>query len=233
MPRKPRFFLPGVTTHIVQRGHSREPVFFEDSDYRAYLDWLQEAANRYECSIHAYVLMTNHVHILATPAKQDSITRMMQYMGRRYVPYINHTYGSSGSIWEGRYKASLIGEDDYLLTCMRYIELNPVRANMVKSPAHYRWSSYRCNGQGKADPLVTAHELYSALGKSTGARIAAYKALFKAHLDRGVLDDIRTAWQTGTPLGNSFFREKVEKKLGMKVGQARRGRPAKQIKNGA
>jgi putative transposase len=154
LPRKPRCFLADIPVHIDQRGHSREPVFFEDSDYRAYLGWLAEAAERYECSIHAYVLMTNHIHILATPQKRDSVSRMMQYVGRRYVPYVNHAYGTSGSIWEGRFKASLIQDEQYLLTCMRYIELNPVRANMTTTPGHYRWSSYRAHGQGKADGLA-------------------------------------------------------------------------------
>jgi putative transposase len=216
-----------MPVHIVQRGHSREPVFFEDNDYLAYLRWLKEGAERYKVDIHAYALMTNHIHILATTGDTEGITRMMQYVGRHYVPYINHTYGSSGSIWEGRYKASLIHDEEYLLACMRYIELNPVRADMVRSPAHYRWSSYRHNGQGKEDALITPHALYLALGKTLPTRLAAYKALFKAHLDSGVLDDIRSAWQTGTPLGNDFFRQKVEAKLKCKVGQARRGRPRK------
>ena len=215
MPRKPR------------RGHSREPVFFEDNDYLAYLRWLKEGAERYKVDVHAYALMTNHIHILATAQDSDGITRMMQYLGRHYVPYINHTYGSSGSIWEGRYKASLIHDEEYLLTCMRYIELNPVRADMVRSPAHYRWSSYRHNGQGKEDELVKPHALYLALSRSKPARLEAYKALFKAHLDKGVLDEIRSAWQTGTPLGNDYFRQKIEAKLKCKVGQARRGRPEK------
>lgn len=227
MPRKPRFFLPGVPVHVVQRGHSREPVFFEDNDYLAYLRWLKEGAERYKVDIHAYVLMTNHIHILATAQDPDGISRMMQYVGRHYVPYINHTYGSSGSIWEGRYKASLIHDEEYLLTCMRYIELNPVRADMVRSPSHYRWSSYRYNGQGKEDELVTPHAMYLALGRTKPSRLEAYKALFKAHLDKGVLDDIRAAWQTGTPLGNDYFRQKIEDKLKCKVGQARRGRPEK------
>ncbi|MCW9088534.1 MAG: transposase [Gammaproteobacteria bacterium] len=227
MPRKPRFFLPGLPVHIVQRGHSREPVFFEDNDYLAYLRWLKEGAERYKVEIHAYVLMTNHIHILATAGDTEGITRMMQYVGRWYVPYINRTYGSSGSIWEGRYKASLIHDEEYLLSCMRYIELNPVRADMVRSPAHYRWSSYRHNGQGKGDDLITPHALYLALGKTLPTRLTAYKALFKAHLDKGVLDDIRSAWQTGTPLGNDFFRQKIEAKLKCRVGQARRGRPRK------
>lgn len=228
MPRKPRFFLPGVPVHVVQRGHSREPVFFEDNDYLAYLRWLSEGAERYKVDIHAYVLMTNHVHILATAHDSDGVTRMMQYLGRHYVPYINRTYGTSGSIWEGRYKASLIHDEEYLLTCMRYIELNPVRANMVRSPGQYRWSSYRCNGQGKDDKLVKPHTMYLALGRTTPARLEAYKGLFKAHLDKGVLDDIRAAWQTGTPLGNDYFKQKIEDKLKRKVGQARRGRPTKQ-----
>jgi len=227
MPRKPRFVIPGVPIHIVQRGHSREPVFFEDSDYSAYLGWLAEGALRYRCDIHAYVLMTNHVHILATPTDEIGITRMMQYIGRRYVPYINHTYGTSGSIWEGRYKASLVQEESYLLSCMRYIELNPIRANMVRSPGQYRWSSYRRNAQDKPDDIVTEHPLYLSLGKNSESRISAYKALFKARVEKDSLDQIRAAWQTGTPLGNDYFREKIEIKLGCKVGQARRGRPSK------
>ncbi len=231
MPRKPRFFLSGVPVHVVQRGHSREPVFFEDADYQAYLRWLMEGAERYRVAVHAYVLMTNHVHILATANGTDGITRMMQYLGRHYVPYINHTYGTSGSIWEGRYKASLIHDEEYLLSCMRYIELNPVRANMVCSPGHYRWSSYRCNGQGEEDERITPHEMYLALGGDAPSRVAAYKGLFKVHLDDGVLDDIRSAVQTGTPLGNDYFRKRIEDKLKRKVGQARRGRPVK-LKDG-
>jgi REP-associated tyrosine transposase len=191
------------------------------------LNWLGEAASRYHCALHAYVLMTNHVHLLATPKAQDGITRMMQYVGRRYVPYINHTYGSSGSLWEGRYKASLIEEEHYLLTCMRYIELNPVRANMVKSPAHYRWSSYRHNAQAKDDPLITPHALYVALGRTRATRANAYRALFASALDADALTDIRDAWQSGTPLGKDRFKEKVERKLKLKVGHARRGRPRK------
>ncbi len=225
MPRKPRFFLPDIPAHIVQRGHSREPVFFEDGDYHAYLNWMGEAAERYDCAIHAYVLMTNHIHLLATPRAKEGISRMMQYIGRRYVPYINYTYGTSGSIWEGRYKASLINAEQYLLACMRYIELNPIRADMVNAPGHYRWSSYRHNAQGKEDQLLIEHPLYTSLGRTKTRRCEAYKALFRVHLDEEQLKDIREAWQTGTPLGNAYFKEKIERKLKTKVGQARRGRP--------
>ena len=169
MPRKPRFFLPHVPVHVVQRGNNRQAVFFDDGDYRAYLKWLREGCERYGCEIHAYVLMTNHIHLLASPQEKESISRLLQHVGRRYVPYINHTYGTSGSIWEGRYKASLIHDEEYLLVCMRYIELNPVRANMVRSPAHFRWSSYRHSGQGKEDELIRPHGLL-ALGKTGPSR---------------------------------------------------------------
>jgi len=229
MPRKPRFIIPGVPIHIVQRGHSKATVFFENDDYHAYLFWLQEAAIRYSVDVHAYVLMTNHIHLLATPSTKDGITRMMQYVGRYYVPYINHAYGTSGTLWEGRYKSNLIQSEHYLLTCMRYIEMNPVRAKMVRSPIHYRWSSYRYNAQGKNDSLVTPHSLYTSLGKGQTTRLAAYKDLFTAHIDKVILDGIRAAWQTGTPLGNDYFKEKIEKKLKCKVGQARRGRPTKLV----
>lgn len=227
MPRKPRFYLPGLPVHAVQRGHSREAVFYEDADYRAYLDWLREGAERYKCAIHAYVLMTNHVHVLATPSDGEGISRMMQYVGRRYVPYINYQYGTSGSLWEGRYKASLVQEESYLLACMRYIELNPVRANMVNHPREYRWSSYRANGEGREDSMVTSHKVYVSLGRSADQRKEAYRALFKAHIDDDELNQIRAAWQTGTPLGNDHFKVQVEAKLKTKVGQSRRGRPSK------
>lgn len=170
--------------------------------------------------------MTKHIHILVTPADKQGVGRMMQAVGRHYVPYINHTYGTSGSIWEGRYKASLVEEDDYLLQCMRYIELNPVRANMVRAPSQYRWSSYRCNGQAKGDPLIEAHPLYLSLERSAQARVEAYKELFKTHVDEQSLEDIRAAWQSGTPLGSDHFLEVIEKKLGARVGQTRRGRPS-------
>jgi len=229
MPRKPRFIIPHIPVHIVQRGHSRNPVFFEDGDYSAYLQWLKTGADRYRVAIHAYVLMTNHIHILATPSDTEGVMRMMQHLGRHYVPYINFTYGTSGSIWEGRYKASLVQNENYLLTCMRYIELNPVRANMVRSPAHYPWSSYRTNALNKENSLITSHADYVALGTSSDERCRVYKDLFKGHVDAEDLQDIRTSLQTGTPLGNSVFKAKIEAKLGLKVGHATRGRPFKII----
>jgi len=225
MPRKQRFFLPGVPAHLVQRGNNRQAVFYDDSDYRAYLGWLVEGAQRYGCAIHAYVLMTNHVHLLLTPRDRDSISRVLQYVGRRYVPYVNHRYGRTGTLWEGRFKASVIDASEYLLRCYRYIELNPVRAGMVDSPRGYRWSSHRANAQGAADPAVSPHEVYLGLGKDAQTRRAAYRQWFRGHVEEQHIDEIRACLQTGTPLGNDRFRGDIERALKVKVGQASRGRP--------
>jgi len=163
MPRKRRFYLPDVPVHIVQRGHSRDPVFFEDQDYATYVHWLKEGCKKYRVAIHAFVLMTNHVHLLATPKEGRDISLLMQYIGRYYVPYINYKYGKSGSIWEGRYKVSLVQENDYFLKVMRYIELNPVRANMVELPGHYRWSSFCHNIGTREISFLSFHQIYSEL----------------------------------------------------------------------
>lgn len=225
MPRKPRFYLPQIPAHVVQRGNCRQAVFFDDTDYSAYLDWLRQGAAKHGCVVHAYVLMTNHVHLLMTPRERESISRTIQYVGRNYVTYINHVYGRSGTLWEGRHKGSVISSDEYLLACMRYIELNPVRAGMVAAPGDYRWSSYAANASGRADGLVSPHPVYLALGKSTGARGFAYRELFQSSLEPEKVHEIRAAVQTGTPLGNDRFREEIETALKRRVGQSRRGRP--------
>ena len=226
MPRKPRFFIADLPIHIAHRGNNRQPIFFTADDYGAYLSWLGEAADRWGCAIHAYVLMTNHVHLLMTPSDAQSISRVMQYVGRRYVPYVNHTYRRSGTLWEGRFKASLIQAQAYLLACYRYIELNPVRAGMVKAPEDYTWSSYRSNAFAEEDPMLTPHPDYLALGRSEPARRAAYRQLF-ATPDQELVTQMRKCLQTGTPFGNDRFREKIEQTLGRKVGFSQRGRPKK------
>ena len=147
MPRKPRFNIVGIPQHVIQRGNNREPCFYSEQDYQRYLKDLSDSAKKHDCRIHAYVLMTNHVHLLVTPMVEHGISNMMQALGRRYVYYINKNYQRSGTLWEGRYKASLIDNERYLLTCMRYIELNPVRAKMVEHPGEYPWSSYQANAQ--------------------------------------------------------------------------------------
>ena len=227
MPRKPRFDLPDTPVHIVQRGNDRQAVFFEDADRQAYLGWLGEAAARHGCAVHAYVLMPNHIHLLATPGVAGATGRMMQSVGRHYVPYVNRRHGRSGALWEGRYRASLIDADAYLLMCMRYIELNPVRADLTKALADYPWSSHRANADGAADALVTPHATYEALAAPPPARRRAYRTLFDAPLDPAQVDALRRAVQTGTPLGGDRFRAQVEDAFQRPVGHARRGRPPK------
>lgn len=227
MPRKPRFYLSGVPVHIVHRGHSRSPVFFEGQDYSTYLYWIKKAAEKYSIAVHAFVLMTNHTHLLVTPKVGEDISSFMQYVGRRYVPYINHKYGKSGSIWEGRYKASLVQEETYFLTVMRYIELNPVRANMVESPSHYRWSSFCHNAGIRKIKLIEHHSVYDSLGFDDVSRSSAYNALFNGLIDKESMNKISDAWLTGTALGNDYFRQVIEETLAIKVGQDRRGRPTK------
>lgn len=225
MPRKPRFFLPGVPVHVVQRGNNRQPTFFDAEDYQGYLRWLGEGAARYGCAIHAYVLMTNHVHILTTPSSETAISRTMQYVGRRYVMDVNRKHGRSGTLWEGRYKASLIQEEVYLLRCYRYIEQNPVRAGLAAAPEAYRWSSYHGNAMGAADPLIEPHPLFLRLGAGASERRAAYRALFEDGVNEVNLEAIRRAWRSGTPLGDERFRDRIGAAVGQDVGYARRGRP--------
>ena len=225
MPRRPRIQLDNVPLHILQRGHNREACFFGEADYQSYLHWLGEALADSECGLHAYVLMTNHVHLLLTPKKAAAVPRLIMSLGRRYVQYINRTHGRTGTLWDSRYKSSVVHADSYLLTCQRYIELNPVRAAMVDDPAHYRWSSYRHNALGQSDRHLTPHPLYMAIAPSDKARQAGYRALFRAALDADAIDDIRLALNQNQPLGNSRFHGQIAKRLGEWREARPRGRP--------
>ena len=227
MPRKPRFYLPGVPAHVMQRGHNRSAIFFDDEDYLEYLRILKPMAEKYQCLIHAYVLMRNHVHLLLTPLGQNSISLFFQGLGRQYVTYINKTYGLSGSLWEGRHKGNLIDTDVYFLTCMRYIELNPVRANMCDEPGEYRWSSYAANALGEPNSILTPHEEYKQLGKNSALRQKTYRGLFKESLDAKIIGDLRKGAQSGTPVGYKNFTQKIEQLLNCKTGYIVRGRPHK------
>jgi putative transposase len=227
MPRRPRIHLADTPLHIVQRGHNRDACFFAEDDYLAYCHWLGEALTETGCALHAYVHMTNHVHLLLTPPDAGAVSRLMISLGRRYVAYINKTYRRTGTLWDSRYKASLVQAEDYLLQCMRYIELNPVRAAMVDDPAHYRWSSYRANGLGQADPLLTPHSLYARLGHGGKERLAAYRALFRSELDDEAIGDIRLALNQAQPLGSSRFLSRIEQVTGQRCEVRPRGRPRK------
>jgi putative transposase len=232
MPRRPRIHLDGVPLHIVQRGHNRQPCFFAVADYLAYLEWLGEASRGAGCQVHAYALMTNHVHLLVTPGDAQSVSRMMVALGRQYVPYINAAYQRSGTLWEGRYKSSLVQSEAYLLACMRYIELNPVRAAMCADPADYRWSSYRANALGEAQSWLTPHPLYATLGPDEPSRLAAYRALFDQVLPEKTVADIRLALNQTQPLGNSRFLDAIEQATGQRREPKPRGRPRKPAGDG-
>ena len=227
MPRRSRLTVPGIPWHIIQRGNNRSPCFYADEDYHRYLDVLGEQADKYQCTLHAYVLMTNHVHLLLTPREEDSAALLMKHLGQRYVQYINRTYQRTGTLWEGRFKSCLTQEETYVLTCYRYIELNPVRAGVVSHPKDYRWSSYLCNGSGQMNHLVRPHEQYIKLGQTQAERLQAYRDLFKAHLDTEQLNSIRQATNGNYVLGHPRFQEEIALMLKRRVTPGRSGRPCK------
>jgi len=225
MPRRARITLPNVPQHIIQRGNNRSVCFYAEEDYHQYLAWLEEYSVKTGCKIHAYVLMTNHVHLLASSGTSDAIGKMMKALGQRYVQYINRTYKRSGTLWEGRYKSCPTQAEKYLLTCQRYIELNPVRANMVGHPAEYKWSSYRTNGQDEFNPLITPHDVYQRLGMNEESRKQAYRELFRYELDGNLVDEIREATNGNYVLGDSAFAAQVEEALNRRVLRGKPGRP--------
>lgn len=227
MPRRSRLNLTDVPQHIIQRGNNRQATFFADEDYRFYLDCLYDAVRKYECQVYAYVLMTNHVHLLASARQPYALSRMMQHVGRRFVQYINHAYRRSGTLWEGRFKASLVDTEIYFLRCSRYIECNPVRARMVVNPADYQWSSYRAHALGDPDKLISGHEQYERLGKSDLDRQLAYRDLFRSELDMRELGEIRYTVNRGWPLGGERFKDEIERAVKCVARPPKRGRPTR------
>jgi putative transposase len=226
--RQPRLGLSGVPLHVIQRGNNRNDCFHADGDRHLYLKLLRAAADRHKCAVHAYVLMSNHVHLLVTPQTGDAVASMMQDLGRRYVRIFNDLYARSGTLWEGRYKASMIDSERYFLTCQRYIELNPVRAGLAGSAADYRWSSHRHYVYGFSNPMLTPHSIMQSLATEDSARREAYLALFKEPLDPAVVDLIRSSTNKGWPIGSEDFVRRVEVALGRGARPPKRGRPRKQ-----
>ena len=229
MARLPRFFAKGYPLHIIQRGINRDPVFGTEPDFLFFLDCLERAADENGLAIHAYVLMTNHIHLLATPSHEQSAPKTMQSVGRRYVQYYNYAHWRTGTLWEGRYRSTVIDAESYLLTCMRYIELNPVRApNMAERPADYPWSSYQGNALGKEDSLLTEHEVYRRLGRSEAQRRSAYRQLFRGKLPKSDVEAIRAATNKSWALGNARFQAKIERLAGRRATPLPRGRQAQE-----
>ena len=223
MPRQPRFILPGHPQHIIVRGNNRDVIFNHRNDYLFFLDKLGDAIEKYECHLHAYVLMTNHVHFLMSPQTDVGISQVMQTVGRSYVQYFNKKYRRTGTLWEGRYKASLIGSEAYALTCYRYIELNPVRACMVVSPEEYPWSSYQFNANGKKNDLVTPHDLYQRLGLSAAERSKAYRALFNGLFPESDVNQIRDATNKCWAIGDDEFIKGLSNKVARPLSPSKRG----------
>jgi putative transposase len=228
MPRGPRLDVPGIPCHVIQRGNDRQACFFREADYVRYLHLLREVTHRHGCRVHAYVLMTNHVHLLLTPGTTGAIARTMQALGRNYVRYVNDTLVRTGTLWEGRYKSSLVDSDRYLLACYRYIELNPVRAGMAMAASKYRWSSHACNGYGHHDPVVSPHARYLELGITEEARLACYRLLVEEGIADAELTSIRLHAQRQRALGSDGFREQIERQLNRRAGIGVPGRPRKQ-----
>lgn len=229
MARKSRFTPVGIPQHIIQRGVDRQRCFRCESDFKAYLYWLKIYSEKHHVSIHAWVLMTNHVHLLCTPTSANGISKMMQSLGRSYVRYFNHRHNRTGTLWEGRFKACLVNASEYLFHLYRYIELNPVRANMVKDPADYSWSSYQCNALGHKSHLLTPHELYLILDYNPDVRQALYRALFRNHVEGSLLEEIRYAANKGLILGSDRFVAKLEALCGRRLTEGLKGRPKKNV----
>ena len=225
MPRPLRIDIPGIPQHVVQRGNDRQPCFFDDADYLCYHTELREIARREGCFVHAYVLMTNHVHLLVSAGIAGAVSRMMQALGRRYVRAFNARYGRTGTLWEGRYKSCLVDTDRYLLACLRYIELNPVRAAIVAQPWDYRWSSVHGHLGLRADARLTPHAGYLALGCHANEREMAYRRVLMEALSDDVLADIRSHMQQERALGSPAFRSMVERALNRPVDVRAQGRP--------
>lgn len=228
MPRAPRFDLAYVAQHVIQRGRGGAACFYAPPDYRSYLVQLLHASNRWQCAVHAYVLMPNHIHLLVTPSRVGTLGHMMQAIGRNYVSYFNASYRRTGTLWEGRYKSCLI-DANYVLSCQCYIELNPVRAGLAGEPSSYPWSSYSCNGMGVPDPVVVPHAEYLGLGNYREQCMRAYRQLFAVDMQPEVLSDIRTYIRQQRALGSPLFQAQVESMLGRYARARPAHRPRKQL----
>ena len=209
MPRRHRYCPVGIPLHVIQRGNNRQALFTGDADMAAYANWLGDGAPRFQVEVLGWVLMTNHVHLLLRPRADVAVSRLMQSMGRRYVAFFNYSYARSGTLFEGRYRSCLVQEDAYFLACLRYIELNPVRAGMVRDPGDYHWSSYRAHAFGAPVKFWTAHELYLALGDNPAARQTAWQKQVGEAINMDTIAKIRHCTNTGLVLGTEKFRDQV------------------------
>ncbi|MEO6921563.1 MAG: transposase [Collimonas sp.] len=233
MARLPRLVIPNQPHHLIQRGVDKQAIFREIEDYVNFLGRLRDAAKQFKVAIHAYVLMTNHIHLLATPSDAEGLARMMQWVGRFYVPYFNQKYARVGTLWQGRYRATVIDSERYFMLCSCYIDQNPVRGGITSTAGEYPWSSYLHHVGIKSDPLVTDHALYWALGNTPFDREAAYKEMAEQALTSDQARQLMDATNKGWPLGSDKFKAGLEKQGNLRVRPARRGRPFKQSPDAA
>lgn len=226
MARRRRIGPKGITQHIVQRGNNRKICFRCEQDFIVYASWLKQYSEKFNVALHAWVLMTNHVHLLCTPMSDNlGASQMMQSLGRQYVRYFNDTYKQTGTLWEGRFKSSLVCTSSYLLNVYRYIELNPVRAKLVDEPSQYKWSSYHNNALGLLSALCTPHEIYLQLGATSSIRLNTYKSLFSVTLSESLINEIRLSSRKELVLGSVEFKDKIESMTGEKLKTGKMGRP--------
>ena len=229
MPRKARILVPNYPHHIVQRGHNRKAIFIADEDYQFYLENLKEWKNRLNIKLYAWCLMTNHIHLVIEPGEDiRTVSELMKRLAGRQAAFVNKQKGRSGSLWEGRYKASPIQRDTYLLACCRYVEMNPVRANMVTGPRQYRWSSYRERIGQVNRGILDLDSSYLALGEDTTQRIDRYQAYLKQGASDKEIELLRAAWVRNQLTGNNRFIDEIEQRVGLRIENRTRGRPRKQ-----
>lgn len=227
MARTPRIDIAGVPQHVIQRGVNRSACFYDDYDRNHYLYSLHQAVGRLDCKVHAYVLMTNHVHLLVTGRSLGSVSAMMQSLGRRYVRKFNKRHDRTGTLWEGRFKSGLVDSERYVLACYRYIELNPVRAGIVENPGQFPWSSVHANAFGKVDKLVNPHPVFRELGPDKASRVARYRDLLAQGVDDDEIASIRDHVNQGKALGSRKFQRYVESLTGLSATLVQMGRPSK------
>lgn len=228
MARLPRLTLPGYPHHVIQRGNNRQPIFVDRQDRETLLGLLAEQARRHGVAVHAYVLMDNHFHLLATPPSADALPQMMQAVGRSYVLQFNNRHGRSGTLWEGRYRSTIVQPDRHLLACMVFMDLNPVRSGLVAQAIDHPWSSHAHALGLRSDPLITPHALFWALGNTPFAREAAYAALVQAGLGAAEQEAIAASALSGWALGDAAFLDELQRQTDRRLTKATPGRPRKQ-----
>lgn len=225
MARPPRLSLAAYPHHVIQRGNNRQPIFLATQDYEVCLECLREAKRKYGVQLYAYVLMTNHVHLLVEPERDGALGSFMQSVGRRYVRYFNDAHRRTGTLWEGRFKSAVVSRDDYLIRCSRYIELNPVRAGMVDHPRDYRWSSYHRRALGRSDALLDEDPWYASLGSTVSERARVYHDWLEGFVNEAEWDQIRRTTQQGRVIGNEAFEDEIGRAVGRRLTGETRGRP--------